>query len=282
MTEKQTGYWAEWLWPSVFFMSFFWTLWHIPAFLLEYFPPESESLRVQILDWFTRKDALPGLGGLFGEYADPVDWLALILLPISFGFGIFNIVRAPMEFEHWRPWDRIALFIGRVTMMMSLAMTGVMLYEVFVRYVLEAGTKWANELTLWIAGCLFLLSGVYAMQQRCHIRITLLYDSVPRPVRKTFDVVSTALIVVFAAGLIFGSYKQVFVNKFYKWEMLGTAFDPPIPATIQPLILIVMAMVALQAVANLIADWNLDPETHEPVEIDQDEIEAIRRSVGAD
>ena len=56
----------------------------------------------------------------------------------------------------------------------------------------------------------------------------------------------------------------------------------PIPATIQPMILIVMALVALQAVLNLIADWNLDPESHEPVEIDQDEIDAIKRSVGAE
>ena len=38
--------------------------------------------------------------------------------------------------------------------------------------------------------------------------------------------------------MIFGSYKQVFIIKFYKWEMFGTAFDPPIPATIQPTILI--------------------------------------------
>ncbi len=272
---------VEWLWPSIFFLAFFWTLWHIPAFLLDFFTPESESLRVQILDWFTRKDALPNLPGLISENADIVDWIALLTLPIAFGFGIMNIRTAPMEFPHWKPWDRIALFIGRVTMMMTLAMTSVMLYEVFVRYVLEAGTKWANELTLWIAGCLYLMAGVYAMQQRCHIRITILYDVVPRVFRKIFDVLSTALIVVFTIGLIFGSYKQVFINKFYKWEMLGTAFDPPIPATIQPMILIILAMISLQAIANLIADWNLEPDAFDDG-IDEDEINAIRRAVGED
>ena len=33
-----------------------------------------------------------------------------------------RIVIAPMEFEHWRPWDRIALFVGRCTMMMIFFM----------------------------------------------------------------------------------------------------------------------------------------------------------------
>ena len=64
------------------------------------------------------------------------------------------------------------------------------------------------------------------MQQRCHIRIVILYDAVPRWVRKIFDVISTLMIVVFVSGLIFGSFKQVFVVKFYRWEMFGTALIP--------------------------------------------------------
>ena len=120
------------------------------------------------------------------------------------------------------------------------------------------------------------------MQQRCHIRIVILYDTVPRWVRKIFDVISTLMIVVFVSGLIFGSFKQVFVVKFYRWEMFGTAFDPPIPATIQPMILIMLTLVALQSVANLIADWNLEEDFSKTDEIDQEEIDAIKRSVGVE
>ena len=203
-------------------------------------------------------------------------------MPIFVILGARSIVVAPMEFEKWKRWDRFALFIGRATMIMIIAMTSVMLYEVFARYVIEAPTLWANELTLWIAGYVFLCSGFYAMQQRCHIRISLLYDNVPRPVRKLFDVMSTSLIAVFAFGLVFGSYKQVFVNKLYRWEMFGTAFDPPIPATIQPMILIILVLISLQSIANLIADWDLDPEVYGLDDIDEDEIETIKRSVGVE
>ncbi len=281
MTDKQTGNLGEWVWPAAFLICAGWVVWHMPAFLLDLLPSDNASLTAQITELHERKQVPTGLQGVFGGVADIMDWGALILLPVFFWLGARSIVVAPMEFQHYRPWDRIALFVGRATMIMIITMTCVMLYEVFLRYVVEAPTKWANELTLWIAGFLFLCSGFYAMQQRSHIRIFILYDTVPRWVQRIFDTISTLLIVVFAIGLIFGSYKQVFVTKFYRWEMFGTALDPPIPATIQPMILIIIALVALQAVANLIADWNLEPETHTD-EPDQDEIEAIKRSVGAD
>lgn len=228
-----------------------------------------------------RKDVTPGLPGLFGGYADPIDWTALVLLPVIFVFGAGTVRCAHMEYQHWRPIDRIALFIGRLTMILIISMTGIMLYEVFLRYVVEAPTLWANELTLWIAGFVFLFSGIYAMQQRCHIRIFILYDIVPRWLQHAFDVVSVLLLWIFAFFLIFGSYKQVFVVKFYKWEMFGTAFDPPIPATVQPMILITIALIAAQAAINLIADWKLEPTVHTAAdEIDEDELEAIKRGVG--
>lgn len=279
MTDKQTGGPAEWIWPFAFLICAGWLVWHIPAFILDWLPPENESLFMQVSELHTRKEVLQDMSGLFGGFANFVDYAAMVLLPIFAILGARSVVVAPMEYEQWRPWDRFALFIGRVTMIMIASMTSVMLYEVFMRYVVEAPTKWANELTLWIAGFVFLCSGLYAMQQRCHIRISILYDVVPRPVRKLFDVLSTFLIVLFAAGVVFGSYTQVFINKLYRWEMFGTAFDPPIPATIQPMILIIMCLIALQAIANLIADWNVEPEIFV---VDEEEIEAIKRSVGVE
>lgn len=281
--RDESGSFIEWLIPFAFIVCAGWCIWHMPAYILDFIPPESDSLRDQMSELHKRKDVTPDMKGLFGGYADPIDWAALILLPIIFLFGVRTITCAQMEYEHWRPIDRFSLFVGRVTMMLIVCMTGVMLYEVFLRYVFEAPTLWANELTLWIAGFVFLFSGLYAMQQRCHIRIFLLYDVMPRWIQHLMDIISVSLICIFAGFLIFGSYHQVFVTKFYKWEMFGTAFDPPIPATIQPTILIVVALIAIQSVINLIADWNIAPGEHSVVEdLDQEELEAIKRSVGKD
>ena len=279
--EDKSGTLLEWVYPFAVFVCGGWVVWHMPAYLLDFIPPASQSLFDQMSQLHMRKDVTPNIPGLFGGFMDFIDWLTLLALPVFFFLGARNLQGAPMEYDDVRPIDRIALFFGRLTMIMIISMTMVMLWEVFLRYVVEAPTLWANELTLWIAGFVFLFSGLYAMQQRCHIRIFILYEVVPRWVQKIFDTISVALIVIFAFFLIFGSFKQVFVIKFYRWEMFGTAFDPPIPATIQPTILIVVSLIAIQAVINLLSDWNKAPTFKSPDEIDQDELEAIKRSVEA-
>ncbi len=281
--KDQTGSWMEWLIPFCFVVCASWAIWHIPAYIITLAPHENPSTLAQVTAIHETKDVTPGLPGLFGGLADIVDWVALALIPVFLVIGMLGVRVAHMEFQHWKPVDRLALFFGRVTMMLIISMTGVMLYEVFLRYALEAPTLWANELTLWIGGFVFLCSGFYGMQQRSHIRIFLLYDAVPRPMQRAFDVIWTALFVLFAFFLVFGSYKQVFLVKFYKWEMFGTAFDPPIPATIQPAVLVIIVLVAVQAVLNVISDWNLEPEVHTAADdIDEDELEAIKRAVGED
>lgn len=278
--QRTSGSLIEWLVPLGFILCGGWVIWHIPVYILTWFPHENESMLGQVTAISDRNDVTPNLAPLFGKI-DIIDLVAIVLLPILFIVGCRTVRRANMEFEHWRAVDRAAVFIGRVTMMMIVLMTGVMLYEVFLRYVLERPTLWANELSLWLAGFIFLMAGLYAMQQRSHIRIFLLYDICPRSIQRLFDCISTLLIVLFAFFLVYGSYKQVFENKLYKWETFGTAFDPPIPATLQPLVLIVISLVAVQAVLNLISDWNAEPEIHDDTP-DEDEIQALKRAVGQD
>ena len=279
--QDESGSLREWLIPFAFVVSAGWAIWHTPAYILDFIPPENPSLLDQMSELLKRKDVTPELPGLFGGYADPIDWIALVLIPVFFVLGVRTVRCAHMEYPHWRPIDRIALFVGRITMILIISMTSIMLYEVFLRYVFEAPTLWANELTLWIAGYVFLFSGLYAMQQRCHIRIFLLYDAVPRWLQHVFDIISVAALWIFAIFLVYGSYHQVFVTKFYKWEMFGTAFDPPIPATVQPMVLILVVMIAIQAAINLVSDWNISSSEHHLAdEIDEEELEAIKRSVG--
>ncbi len=279
--QDKSGSLLEWAIPFAFIMCAGWAIWHMPAYILDFIPHESQSLVDQMTELHKRKDVTPEMAGLFGGLADPLDWAALILLPVFFYLGMRTVKVAAMEYEHWRPIDRVALFVGRVTMMLIISITFIMLYEVLMRYAFEAPTLWANELTLWLAGFVFLLSGFYAMQQRCHIRIFLLYDAVPRWMQHLFDILAVLLILIFAFFLIFGSYKQVFITKFYKWEMFGTAFDPPIPATLQPMILIMVSLIAIQAVINLISDWNIRPsEKAVAGDLDEEELAAIKRSVG--
>jgi TRAP-type mannitol/chloroaromatic compound transport system permease small subunit len=161
--------------------------------------------------------------------------------------------------------DRVTLTISRVSMWLPAVVVAIMFYEVVMRYVFEAPTLWVNEMSLWLAGMIYLFAGLYAMQQRSHIRIFILYDIAPRWLQRTFDVISTTFICAFAAAVVWGGYGEAYA-KLMRWETFGTAFDPPIPATMKPLILVMVIVVALQAVSNLIHDWNRQPEHHDPAD----------------
>ncbi len=280
--EEKSGSLVEWLAPLAFILCAGWLTWHLPAFTLSWFPPEDPSQYDKLSALFARVDVTDGMAGLFGGYADAVDWAALLLLPVFGIIGVRTVRRAPMEFESWKPLDRLAVFIGRLTMMLIVLLCSVMIYEVILRYVFEAPTLWANELSLWLAGFVFLCAGLYAMQQRSHIRIFLLYDMMPRWLQRVCDIISTTLIVTFAFFLVYGGYGEAF-DKFYRWETFGTAFDPPIPATLKPMVLLVMVLVAFQAIVNLVSDWNAEPVIHTAADdIDQDELDRLRAAVGAD
>ncbi|POF29757.1 TRAP transporter small permease subunit [Roseibium marinum] len=211
----------------------------------------------------------------------PVVFATLILATIALLSASIYLSdrRGVIEPEPCGFFDIVSLICARLSMIATACIVLVMFFEVVSRYVFEKPTLWANELSLWIAGFVFLLAGLYAMQQRSHIRIYIIYDLFPRWLQKLSDVFSVLLIWVFTFLLIWGGYNEA-VAKFFRWETFGTAWDPPIPATIKPAILIVVLMVAIQALSNLIADWNKAPEVHLPVdEIDEHEIELIRKNI---
>lgn len=251
----------QWIFPLLFIACAGWIIWHGATYIMA-----------------------------FGGYTDALaaryrqinflDYAALLGLPVFLIFGTFTVKRAEMELEDYSSIDQIAMFVGRVTMLLIALLVGVMMYEVVLRYVFERPTLWANELSLWLAGFVFILAGFYAMQQRSHIRIFLLYDMMPRGVQKACDTVSTFLILLFAFFLVYGGYGEA-KAKLLRWETFGTVFDPPIPATLKPLVLLVVCLVATQALLNLINDWNKEPVIHTAADdIDQEEIERLKKTVG--
>jgi TRAP-type C4-dicarboxylate transport system permease small subunit len=88
---------------------------------------------------------------------------------------------------------------------------------------------------------------------------------VPRWMQRAFDLLSLLCVWLFAAALIWGGFGEAYA-KLMRWETFGTAWDPPIPATIKPLILVTLVVLALQALSNLIYDWNREPEIHTPAD----------------
>ncbi len=168
--------------------------------------------------------------------------------------GIWAYVRTGPDSPRVTVYDRIVTSISRVIMFLVLAGVFVTFYEVVMRYLFASPTLWVNELTLWLGSIVYLAAGLYTMQRRAHIRITAVYDIVSPKVRLFFDYLAIFVLLVYAVLMVIGGY-DVAWDAFIAWERLGTIFDPPVPATMKPLVLIVTCLVAIGAVNNLLVDW---------------------------
>ena len=161
--------------------------------------------------------------------------------------------------------DKITLYMSSVLMFIVAFIMAFMFYEVVMRYFFKAPTLWVEEMSRWLGGVIFLLSGLYAMQQRSHIRVVLIYDMVSRPVQRIFDLIAAGCIIFFCYAAATGYYKNAMM-KLTTWELYGSAWNPPIPASMKPLIVIACTWMAVQTINNLIADWSKPKEVHDPVD----------------
>ncbi len=171
-----------------------------------------------------------------------------------------------VEHERNGPVDLLSWCISRVAMWGPAAIVAIIFYEVVLRYAFSAPTLWVNEMSLWLGGAIYLTSGLYAMQQRSHIRIFILYDMMPAFIKKLFNLLSVFCLVIFAFAVIWGGFGEA-AAKFARWETFGTAFDPPIPATNKPLVMMTLLFVTLQAISNLVRDWPAAPWLRKGVDI---------------
>lgn len=130
-----------------------------------------------------------------------------------------------------------------------LVIVAITLYEIVARYLFVRPTIWANELSLFLSAIIFLVSGVYAMQRNEHLRISVLYDAAPRRVRRLFDAVTLFCTLIFCGGLSWFGFPTSW-QALVTWERFGTAWNPPIPAVIKPLIVLVGAAMAILAIVN--------------------------------
>ncbi|MBU0925808.1 TRAP transporter small permease [bacterium] len=88
-----------------------------------------------------------------------------------------------------------SLGIGASYMMPILAF--IVVYEVIARYVFDAPTIWAYDLSLFLFGYIAALGGAYAQQKRAHINVDILYLTVSPKVKNIFNLISYSLGIFF-------------------------------------------------------------------------------------
>ena len=71
--------------------------------------------------------------------------------------------------------DKLSAWFGKVFGWCIMVMTFGVAYEVFVRYVLNAPTPWAFDLSYMMYGTMFMMAGAYTLSRDGHVRGDFVY-----------------------------------------------------------------------------------------------------------
>ena len=74
-----------------------------------------------------------------------------------------------------RVLDSITRTVGRVTAWLIVPMVASLVYEVAARYVFDAPTVWAYDMTFMLYGTFFMLGSAWTLQRGGHIRTDTFY-----------------------------------------------------------------------------------------------------------
>lgn len=75
--------------------------------------------------------------------------------------------------------ESLSIWTGRAFGWCIIILTLSVVYEVFVRYVLNSPTVWAFDMMVQMYGALFLMAGPYALAQDTHVRADVVYRLMP-------------------------------------------------------------------------------------------------------
>ena len=96
--------------------------------------------------------------------------------------------------------DAVSTVVGKIFSWCIVALTFIVSYEVFVRYVLGRPTTWAYDMSYIMYGTLFMMAGAYALSRNSHVRADIVYRLLPVRTQGALDLV--LYIVFFFPGVI--------------------------------------------------------------------------------
>ena len=151
--------------------------------------------------------------------------------------------------------DKSNDYLGRGASYIIVPLLLIVLYEVFMRYVLNRPTLWAFELTTFLYGAHFMLGAGHVHLLQEHVGIDVVEQRFPDRVRTYIRIISFWLIFVPFVGTLFISSIEFAYRSWSILECTWTAWAPPI-YPVKTLIPISMFFLLLQGFSNFLKDLN--------------------------
>lgn len=98
--------------------------------------------------------------------------------------------------------DRINAWIGRMISFLVLAIIGITLLEIVMRYGFNRPTIWVHETSEHLFALSFLLGGAYTLSQGGHVRVDLIYGRLSAKRKAILELFTSVFFFLFV-GLLF-------------------------------------------------------------------------------
>lgn len=146
---------------------------------------------------------------------------------------------------------RLAAALGSTTSWAFAAVVAITLYEVAARYLFNAPTSWAQELTVLLCSVAFAVGGAYVQAKDEHIAVTVLVDRLDGQRRTVTRMLGGACGLVFLVGVVIGGWRDAW-EALSGWQTTQSAFNSPMPAIVKPTVVAVCVLMAGLVAADLI------------------------------
>ena len=103
--------------------------------------------------------------------------------------------------------DGVNEVVGRVVSVLAIVFATIIIYDVVMRYVFNAPTRWAFDVTKQVFGFYFILLGGYTLRHKMHVRVDIVTATL-RPLTRR---------VVEAAGYVFFFFPFAWVFFDQSW-----------------------------------------------------------------
>jgi len=100
--------------------------------------------------------------------------------------------------------DKVSTWIGQFFSWLIVALTFMISWEVFSRYVLDSPHAWAFDVTSMMYGSLFMMAGAYTLSKNGHVRGDVLYGFFPPRLQAWLDLI--LYILFFIPGVVALAY----------------------------------------------------------------------------
>lgn len=148
--------------------------------------------------------------------------------------------------------DAISIWSGKTVAWLIVPMVMSLVYEVVARYVFNAPTAWAYDITYMLYGALFMTGAAFTLQRGIHIRTDTFYSSWSPRRRGAVDAV--CYILFFFPGMI--AFLVVgwdfFVASFMRGERIVVSSWMPVIYPLKFVIPLATALLIVQGTSELI------------------------------